>query len=504
MPQTPFKNAQSDRNSRFFGLRIESRLLQVAIATPTDSGRYRLEIDDVRCPSQSGWLTVTGAPMLEEALANLVEKHDIRRQRVAVSLDGDFCVTRVAMGTTEKVDQELAALADRAPRYLQLGPGEKVTGSSRHRIDPTVDYAVTGVVNRNLIQLIYNALRTVDIQIPWVEPSLVSVARLVGEAKIGNDRPVMIADGTGQQWDVGITCAGRLLLDYRPAAATSEKAFREALHGHISRLRRFCHRRRGIASGELNQLLLCGNGEKLERAVKEFGKSTGIEPTILHVPRLEELYEIDPSDREARCVPAVATVLPLLTGVAEEDVPDLLTEVRRAPDLPWHIRWLRSGWPAAAATIVLLASFFLVSGQRRQSAEFSDQRESMKQAFDATQARFAELSAQRELANYLRLIEEKTRQEDWDRLLGQVTKCLPDAGKLNEFRVESGGVIRLDGTMFDEVAVYDLVENLRQLPRITQVALKGTNPDGETGGTRFVIRLTTNAPILAERGARYE
>ena len=89
----------------------------------------------------------------------------MRRQQVAVSLDGDFCVTRVTMGTAEEVDRELEMLADRIPRYLQLGPGEKVTGRSRIKIEGNIEYSVTGVVNRSLIQLLYETLRALDIDV---------------------------------------------------------------------------------------------------------------------------------------------------------------------------------------------------------------------------------------------------------------------------------------------------------------------------------------------------
>ena len=148
---------------------------------------------------------------------------------------------------------------------------------------------------------------------------------------------------------MGISCAGRLLLDYRPAAATTEEALRDALDGHISRLRRFCHRHRKIASGELSQLLLCGSGQKLDRAIETLGDRLGIEANVLQVSDLNLPHEIDAADRDARCVPAIATVLPLLTDVEASDVPDLLTEVRRAPDMPLHRYLLRCGWPAAAA-----------------------------------------------------------------------------------------------------------------------------------------------------------
>jgi hypothetical protein len=505
MPLTPAKPNKIDAPTRCFGLRIESQLLQVATASQQADGRYRLEIDDIECSSSSGWLAASGTPLLLESLAMLVDRHEMRRQSVAVSLDGDFCVTRVTMGTTEHVDAELSMQADRIPRYLQLGPGEKVTGGARSKIAPNVDYAVTGVVNRSLIQLIYDALRETDIDVTWVEPSLVSIARMVGQAKIGGDQPVMIADGMGKQWDVGIACSGRLLLDYRPAAATDEETFRDALDGHISRLKRFCLRHRGIATGELSRLLICGFGEKPHRAVEALGDSLGVQPEVLYVPDLTELYEIDEQNRQSPSVPAVATVLPLLTGVDPADVPDLLAEVRRAPELPLATRVLQSCWPIAAALLILCTSYGLVSGQRRHRAGTVQGRAELESQIDATEVKFAELTQKRELLSYLKQIEGQTAEPNWDLLLGRITQSLPDSCRLNEYRVESDGHVLLDGTVLDESIVYELVNSLRKLPGVTQVALRGTTPEESVHGTRFVIRLMTSRPEPeADSGARDE
>jgi hypothetical protein len=504
MSLTPARPNKIEAPARCFGLRIESQLLQVAIASQQPDGRYRLEIDEIECSSPSGWLTALGAPLLLESLATLVERHEMRRQRVAVSLDGDFCVTRTTMGTTDQVDAELSMQADRIPRYLQLGPGEKVTGGARSKIATNVDYAVTGVVNRSLIQLVYNALRETDIDVTWVEPSLVSIARMVGQARIGGDQPVMIADGTGKQWDVGIACSGRLLLDYRPAAATDEETFRDALDGHISRLRRFCHRHRGIASGQLSRLLICGSGEKPHRAVEMLGDSLGLHPEVMNVPDLAELYEIEDSNRQSPSVPAVATVLPMLTGVDPADIPDLLSEVRRAPELPLARRILQTCWPIAAALLILCTCYGLVSDQRRHRAGTAGGRAELKSQIAATEAKFTELTQKRELLSHLGQIERQTAEPDWDLLLGRITQSLPDSCRLNEYRVESDGHVLLDGTVLDESIVYELVNTLRRLPGVTEVALRGTTPEESTHGSRFVIRLMTSKsePEADSGGAR--
>ncbi|MGB0595967.1 MAG: hypothetical protein ACPGLY_04605 [Rubripirellula sp.] len=124
--------------------------MQLAIATRMSDGNYQMEID---CSESIWWLTPAGVTLFTEASETLIDRHQIRDDRAAVSLDGHFCVTQVAMGTGQEVDSELQIQAARVPRYLQLGLGEKVTGGSRQRLADNTDYAITGVVNHSMIQL---------------------------------------------------------------------------------------------------------------------------------------------------------------------------------------------------------------------------------------------------------------------------------------------------------------------------------------------------------------
>jgi hypothetical protein len=497
----PIEIAPTNDNAKCFGLRVERHVLQIAVATRLEDGRHRLEIDRVSCPSDDGWLSATGSHLLTAAISELADRYEMRRSNVAVSLDGDFCVTRVAIGTSEEIDEELSMLAVRVPRYLQLGPGEKVTGECRDKISSNEDYAVTGVVNRSLIQLIYDAFRTADVDVRWVEPSLVSVARLVGQSEIGGDKPIAIADGTGTQWDVGIACSGRLLLDYRPASATTVEALRGALEGHFSRLKRFCHRHRGVSTGELSRLMICGTGNKPDEAVIALQGSAEIEPEILRVPNLRDLYEIDLDQRGAESVPAVSTVLPLLIGVTESDVPDLLDQVRRAPEQPMVTRMIRSAWPVAAAILILCITYGLVSKQRFHRSHSTNDRAEMKRQIDATNVRFTKLAQKRELVNFLTQIRGQTAQPNWNLMLGRVTQSLPDTARLNEFRVESAGEVVLTGTVLDESVVYELVNHFRHLPEVREVALTGTTPNDSGRGIQFAVRLSTSKLAIDSNGS---
>ncbi len=472
-----------------YGLRIESHAIQLAIAIPDGPERFRLEFDDVQCGHSAGWMSRRGAEEFESALETLIERHEIGRSPIAVSLDGDFCVTRVVMGSSAEVDAELKTLADRIPRYLQLGPGEKVTGSARMTIEPGLQYVVTGVVNKSLIQNIYDAFRGAGVEVAWIEPSLISLARLVGRDQEIGDRPVLVADGMGKQWDVGIACAGRLLLDYRPAAAHNTSAFCDALTSHFSRLKRYCFRHRGISSEDLNELLVCGSPEKTEGLLKAFAASSPLTPRLMEVPSIPHLYSIEEAFQTSNYVPPVATVFPMMIGTNANEVPDLFEQVRRAPDLTWGQRLIHQCWPIAVASLTLIVAYGLVTRERRQHEHLTAGRAAMESEISISQAKFTSLTKQRSELNHLESIAKNLEEPDWNQMLRFVTKSLPESMKLEEFRVDSGTAILINGTTMDETLIYDLINTFRRLPGIGQVALNGTIPDLESQTTRFTVRL---------------
>ncbi len=481
---------KAESSTRRFALRVEVDRLQLVIATPGADGVYTISIDEAVCKDPAGWVRFHDSGPLEDALHELLSRHQVRRQSIAVSLDSSFCVTRVAMGPSEAVDRELEMLHSRVPRYLQLGPGEKVTGCSRTRLAPGIEHVVMGVVNLQSLETIYDALCGAEAKVAWIEPSLVSVARLVGAANLA-DEPILLADGSGSQWDIGIAYQGKLLLDYRPAGANGDDALSAALDGHISRLRRFCHRHRGITSSELNKLYIYGENEKLSRTTARLDDRIGIEATTLEVPTIDSVYRIEHEFHSTKYVPAVAAMFPLLTNVSIDEVPDMLGRIRRAPDRPWPIRMTITIWPVVAALLFLVISYGLVSTERRRALAVIESRAQIETQMTQTQLRLTQLTGQRELLAHLERISDATRETGWDQVLTQVSQCLPDNVRINEFRVESDGQVRLEGVTNDEATVYDVVGHLRHLPEIIQVALQGTAPEPQSDATRFTVRLTT-------------
>ncbi len=482
---------------RYFALRVELNRLQLLIATLGADGIYTIIIDEVVCSDLSGWLHEKNRGQLEQRMSELLDRNQVRRESLAVSLDADFCVTRVAMGSPEVVDRELEMLRSRIPRYLQLGPGEKINGFCRTKLAPGVEHVVTGVVNLHSLQTIYDAICAAEAKVCWVEPSLVSVARLLGVAGLSKE-PILIADGSGSQWDIGIAYQGQLLLDYRPAGASNEDALSEALDGHISRLRRFCHRHRGITSSELKRLTIYGENEKVSRTLATLGDRNQIDVAILEVPQIDDVYRIEERFRASRYVPAVAAIMPLLTNIPTELIPDMLGPVRRAPDRPWAVQMTLAILPAVAAVLFLMIAYGLVSTERKREQTIHDSREQIQNQMRLTQVRMVELTGQKELLLQLESIEKQTRETRWDVLIARVTQCLPDTVRINEFRVDAEGMVRIDGATVDETNVYDVVDNFRRLPEVRQVALQGTMPESQSEGIRFIVHLTTAGRHRAE------
>ncbi|WP_168566399.1 hypothetical protein [Crateriforma spongiae] len=490
MPQSPITTDVRQR----FGLRIERDLLQLAIATPTEGPSHRITIEAIHCPRPDGWLSPAAQDDLVDCLVKWRHKHQMDQGITVASLDGDYCVTRITTGHPQDVDSELNTLGTRIPRYLQLGPGEKVIGSFRERLAASVDYAVTGVASRGVIETVYEAFRAADLNILWLEPSLNSLARLAGHLGHCNAAPTLIADGTGRQWDVGIAFEGRLLLDYRPAAANNEQGFHDAVINHLERLRRFCQRHRQLSDGNLSELLICGSPEKAKAAADLFDDSHDIDAAVLNVSGGE--FILEQSEHESGTTAVVATVLPLLIGIQNDGVPDLLDHVRRAPDVSTTTQVLRIAWPALVAAVLLLGSFAMVHRQRGLADRAIQRREAMQAEVYRTKARMMTLAQRRQLVDHFGRIEKGAAEPRWNLTLRQITQSLLDRCKLNSFHVEDGHQILLDGTVTDESLVYEQVSQFRRLPEVEQVALKATNPEPQTRGIRFLIGLHLHKETL--------
>jgi hypothetical protein len=504
-----------------YAFRIESDRVILAVATVTE-GQSRIEIlvdyvplnnvdgsDDIETGeaelapalettrSKQDWLLGAGWKRLRDAIDTLATRHRIGHQAVAVSLSGDFCVTRISTGTVDDVDHELGALASRIPRYLQLGPGGKLTGQIRETLSPGIDHALTAVGNFTRLKSLYEAFVSCHVNVAWIEPSLVSIARLAGVCELDQEKPILIADSFGQSWEVGITHQGRLLLDYRPAAAYDAETFATAIDQHLARLQRFCQRHRGMAQSSLSELYVGGPAEKVNVVLNRFSDQHSLHGATFRLPTERWTVEV-PAEIESDSVAAIAAVLPLIQPELHQNPPDLLQTIRRERDQSRFIRAAITFSPLAVAALLLMVTTLWVGGLRRQSEQKQQQRDFVQTQMQATQARMATLQSDRRWVRHLGTIKQKSVSPPLVDLVNQITRCLPPAATLASIRVDPDHSIMLVGKTADEAEIYEIVGYLRRLPDIQQAALLATASGGQLNGeseSQFEVRLSWQAPV---------
>lgn len=490
----------SSATPRSIGIRLENDRFILTFAEPSADGPTRFHFETVRCVDATGFLTIAGQKSLSDALRDAKQRHGLQNTSVAVSLSGDACVTRINCGPTEQVDAALGALSGRVPRYLKLGPGGKVVGQARQTVSPGTEHALTAVGNRQLLESLFDSFEHAGITIAWIEPSLVSLARLVSVYGWDHDHPVLIADSYGASWEVGITHQGRLLLDYRPAAARDSAGFAEAIVQHLSRLRRFCQRHRQMDSESLGRILVGGDPSKVDGVLAKLNEGVADhelhgEPLVFDAPMLGvDSMTLDPDGIEPNDLfAAMASVLPVVQRAPTETIPDLLQRVRRVRPATSLHRAVVCWWPAAAAILLIAGMSVVVQGQRGQADINLAKRTMIEEQMQQAQVRMTRVRSTREFIAHLERINEQTFTPELQGLVHKIAACLPPSAYLRGLRIDAQRKIHLDGFSSQESDIYEIIGYLRGLPEIEQIALLGTTPDIGGGGSQFEIRLGLGA-----------
>lgn len=471
-----------------YAIRLEDRCVHLVIATPTEDGRFTLAFDQVEAPGEVLFLSGGTNDALAEALHSLAERHSIRHRTFSVSLDGDFCVTRVSMGDADSVQRNVDMLSDRVHRYLKLGPGKKTSGGMRINIDEETVYAATSVANLALVQRLDEAFEKADLSVAWIEPSLVSLARIVGHDPQWMERPVLIADGTGRRWDIGIAAGGRLLLDYRPALAETNEGFVKAVTEHLVRLKRFCLRQRKILNEPLTQLLVCGDSVKAKRAVQAFGQVDELACQSLTLPPLDHLIAFE-AESDRHRITSIAAVLPRLSGTPVAEVPDLLEQIRRAPKASVTTSVLAWLGPVVAAALLTIAALGWRSIQLGKLGEMVASEATLQDQLRWTEVESERLSRNAQTLRNLERIDAEVAWRNWDQVFAHVSGCLPPTSRLRSFAVKGPERLHLEGETEEDSRLYDILGDLRRIPEVSEVGLKGTEPNDDLTGSRFTVVL---------------
>lgn len=436
---------------------------------------------------------------LRDAIEKLAKKHELWRARLAVTLDGDYCVTRVTTGTAVEVEHELKQLESRTQRYLSLGPGEKVTGGYRQTLNQRSEYAVTGVANRMVLEHIRETLREQNLSPISVEPTMVAVSRLLTTERVG-ESPVLLADGSGTQWDVGIAHDGNLLLDYRPSATRQSDRFGDVLLGHLARLNRFCERHRQLDASTLQDLYLIGPVEKVEGARKiiEQGNANLMVHTLCVQGFVEDILD-EKLGSDPCWMGAFVALKTAASHSKDVKTANLLSSMRdvRKRSLRYHIACTLG--VAATAAALLLTLHSRVDQQRSRIEELGLWQVSAGEESLKLEAIIAESAEQQTLVSALRGIEDEILNSSVaPRIVQQLPKILPNSVCLRRLQIDSKGELNLLGTTLNDQVIYDVTRAVKSLPDVDDASLVGSDPinNGNVDQTEFEIA----AELVSKRG----
>lgn len=488
-----------ESRTRLVAIEVSRSTLQVVIVERMGANRPA----DVRTRSipwrreSKSLHTDAGIAELTAALKTLVAEEKLTGKRVRMTLNGDFCVTRVLTGTNDEVRRELSELEDRSGRYLSLGPGRKALAGSIRQVDARHQHALLTVSNQKTLDALVHVAATVGIHIELIEPSLVALSRVLG--KLGHDHsdPVLLVTVDERGVELGISYQGQLLLDYRPGGHAIHANIVDIVVQHLARLKRYCYRYFRFAKGNLERLYLCGASEYADQVYRGFASHPELSVAPLDLTEIDETWRFS-TPPTSDFAPAIGTCLLPAGGEELASSPNLMKDISDHTREPLVREAIRALWPVAAV-LVLCASMLFVMYVDRQSIRAL---EADLAAFEHTKAKTRDLrltlaSTEGKRKNLLK-IRSQLAAPPLDALLGSLGECLPDDTWLDKLQLRSDGQIDMTGTSFTEDSVYQFLDALKLAPLLTKVALGGTR-SGNFGG-----RPVINFEIQCELGGYYD
>ncbi len=487
--------------ARTVAIEVCRSTLNLAICELKEGSPRRARVQTIpwRREATSLHSTVAGAE-LTAALKQLATEHRLQGQPVYVSLNGDFCVTRAVTGTTERVRHELAQLEQRSALYLSLGHGKKALGGSVRQIDARHQHALLTVVNRKTLATLVEAANRSGIELKRVEPSLVSLARLVGRAGGDATGPALIVCLSERGVELGISHRGQPVLDYRPAGMNVRENVVSIVAGHMSRLQRYCQRYVPFAEGRLETVYLCGDARAVDEVLPAFESELSLVVKRLEAPALDTSWSVD--GEAAGCELGAALGACLLDEITDPEQmgPNLLERLKSKTREPLTPAVVRTLLPLAAAVLVSLGAWAAVWYEKQGCGELDRQLSELAPLQEEALAARRDVLRNEAKAAHLRSIQAAASQPAWNVLAERVATCLPDDVWLDNLAIDAEGQVVLSGVAFTDDGVFEFVQWLRQCPGFSRVSLGGTQtarlPTGPA--TRFDVLADFAADAIEE------
>ncbi len=468
-----------------------SSLAMVRMEPARDDGTRGIRTNLVPWRSESRSLhSDQGVRELNAGMKALVAQEKLAGSKVALTLTGDYCVTRTVTGDTEHVRRELAMIEERSEMYLSLGTGPKSVATSIHNLDARHQHAVLTIANSNTLDTVLKAASDAGLDVGLVEPSLVALCRLLACTRRDTDEPVLIIGISENGVEVGISHRGQLLLHYRPAGHSAPDEVADAVIRHLPRLRRYCDRYYGYAQGHLSQVFICGTREPVYSAVAKFNAHGELSVEILTPDSIDPRWQFVAQEANPVLSAALGTCLQSASTDESPPGPDLAEQVTKEESRPILLEVCRSLWPVAAAALVGFAIFLANWHEQTQCSRVARNLEEIDSlAVELWQLRceMAEADAKIDL---LEALGDADDGMTWNTMLWTLARCMPRDLWLDRVTVDKNHQVTLAGNSYREATIYDFVSNLEPAPGWSQAAIEGTWPAATKAGrmTKFDLQ----------------
>ncbi len=479
------KRRASAQTSRIAAIEIRRAQLIVAVidSEPASTrGRLRTRIvewNDENAPIYSE----SGTRQLGTALRRLAAEEGLAGAKVNVVLDAECCVTRVVTGTMDRVRRELSQLEGRSALYIAMGPGAKALATGVEPIDARHHHALLAVTNRAILDALIPAASAASMQLRRIEPSLVALARAIGQQGADSSAPVLILGPSETGAELGISDRGKLLLEYRIATRDAQTDVADVVVRHLKRLRRYCERHSQSAHRKLERIVLARSAATLGAVRDRFAVHTDLMVDVLDPATIRADWLCGEEPISAEFGAALGSCLFL--------TPDTPPELLSGPNfLEGYTAGNRQGvwpaalrlcWPVAAALLLTVGMLAAARYERNGCDDLARQ----GAALEAERTRALHLQRDRlligEKVRFVRAIAQRATNPNWAALLSAVAGCLPQDAWLEKFTVDAQGRVAIAGTSYHEDTVYEVVRWLSDAPGLTRVSLTASASEASAG-----------------------